>query len=95
MNKNRILNMLFDELENEGAIIHNKNKEYVKSSKYQQQMGNELFDYIRETISCKFIRDTLEKKVYDYVEACHDTYYAEQKTYYHRGFLDGVTFSHK
>lgn len=95
MNKNRVLNMLFDELENEGVLIHKKNKEYIKSSKYQQKKGTELFDYINNTISCKPIKDNLRKKIENYIDACHDTYYAEQKTYYHRGFLDGIIFSHK
>ena len=93
MKKERLINIMFDELENNGKINHNKNKEYIKYSKYQQKIGEDLYNFIDKNIVSNTFKAELRKQIDLYIDSCLDTCYSEFKTYYRYGFIDGVDFA--
>lgn len=95
MNKNRIINLLFDELENNGFISFNEDSEYHHYLKIEQKKSEELFDYIKDHIESPKIKNSIVPLIEDYVDSCRDTSYYAKRLYYYQGFKDGITFISK
>lgn len=89
MNSEKIINLMFDEIENDGGFPIPKSREYFTCSKYQQLRGEELYNYIDNNIPKK-VRDELKKKIENYTDSCHATYDSESKIYFRYGFIYGI-----
>lgn len=92
MNRNRIIDFMFDELENTGAIRFNCDFEYRKYLKCEQKRGNELFDFIKDNIDSSDIRNALSHYIDEYVDSVRDTSYRAKRLYYYQGIKDGIEF---
>lgn len=92
MDKNKIINFMFDELENSGFIKFNKDKDYHHYLKIEQEKSEELFDYIKANIDSTKIKDSLVPLIENYVDSCRDTSYHAKRLYYYQGFKDGIAF---
>lgn len=92
MDKKKIITYIFDELENEGTIKFNEDKEYYESLKIQQKMSLDLFNFIKKNVHSRKLKKALIPLIENYVDACRDTAYCAFKIYYHQGFIDGIDF---
>ena len=82
MNKNKIINFMFDELENSGFIRFNKDNDYHQYLKIEQKKSEELFDYIEANIDSPKIRNSLVPLIENYIDSCRDTSYYTKILYY-------------
>lgn len=92
MNKNRIIDFMFDELENNGFIRFNKDSEYHKYLKIEQKNSEILIDFIKDNIDSEKIRDALVHHIEKHVDSVRDTSYRAKRLYYYRGIKDGIEF---
>ena len=92
MNKNKIIDFMFDELENNGFIRFNKDSQYHKYLKVEQKNSEVLNDFIKDNIDSKEIRDALIHHIEVYVDSVRDTSYREKKLFYYKGIKDGIEF---
>ena len=82
MNKHKIINFMFDELENSGFIRFNKDNDYHQYLKIEQKKSEELFDYIEANIDSPKIRNSLVPLIENYIDSCRDTSYHTKRLYY-------------
>lgn len=92
MDKRKIIDYIFDELENNALIRFNKDKEYHHYLKIHQQKGQELFDFIEKNIYSKKLKNLLIPIIENYIDSLRDCSYCAFKLYYHQGFVDGIDF---
>ena len=92
MNKNKIIDFMFDELENNGFIRFNKDSQYHKYLKIEQKNSEVLNDFIKDNIDSKEIRNALVHYTEKYVDSVRDTSYRAKKLFYYKGIKDGIEF---
>lgn len=92
MNKRKIIDYIFDELENNASIKFNEDKEYHNCLKIHQEKGEELFDYIKKNIYSKKLKKSLVPIIEHYIDSLRDCSYCAFKLYYYQGFVDGIDF---
>ena len=92
MDSDKIIDLMFDELENSGALELKKHDEYIRCLKLENKIGTQVFDYMRKVVKSKRAQKKLTKLIDSYIDSCRDTTYVSNKYYYKQGFINGIIF---
>jgi len=95
MNRNAVINYMFDELENSEAIKLKDKSDYLENLRTENQMSEKITKYLKTLSLSKKKRHKIMLLVDDYSNSCRDTTYTANKIYYYHGFIDGIVFSNK
>jgi len=95
MNRNAIIDFMFDELENDEAIKLKEDNNYLENLRMENQMCDRISKYLKKKVHSKKTKETIMKLVDEYADSCRDTTYTANKIYYYQGFIDGIVFSNK
>ena len=95
MGKNRIIDFMFDELENNGVIRFNEDIHYSSYLHAEQKKSEKLTSFIRKTINSSKLQNTILQLIDNYADSIRDTSYHAKRLYYYQGVKDGITFISK
>lgn len=95
MDKNVIIDFMFDELENTEVINLKRNNDYLNNLRIENEKSIKVFNTLKKYVHSKEVRNSLKKLIEDYIDSCRDTTYTANKVYYYHGFIDGIKFSNK
>ena len=95
MDKKKVVDFMFDELENNGEIKLKQDSEYLENLRIENEKSIKLFNYLNKHFYSKKATDILRKLIEDYIDSCRDTTYTANRIYYYQGFIDGIIFSRK
>ena len=79
MDRNAIIDFMFDELENTEVIDLKRNTEYLNNLKIEDEKAIKVFNCLKKHIYSKDVRNNLKMLIEDYIDSCRDTTYIEIK----------------